>query len=674
MNQQVVQSIQEAEKMLVEDNYTGAREKFLNLQKLHPLVEKIGSMVIICEVLFAASIKLSGYGIDYYWVLQVSPSATFACVKFRYLKLIAALQPLKNKFPGTELALRIVEDAFAVLSDCEKRSAYDLERNACREGYEILDFSVQEEMLTNGTDETMSKDSVFSVPRTKGNLVDSSFCSLESVGQKISYQDYYNFEDDRISVEVEAGQIWAAHYSRSLQMQGNYRYARVCLNSEEETVCVTWLKPNPVAADERRWCDAGLPVACGSFELDLDSTCEVAWSTISSYKCSWDCGVAEDQFEIYPRRGELWALYRNWNIDEWASSRDSVKLCTFEIVEMISDFSKYTGADCVCLEKVDGFNYIFKRKAIGGSPVTFHVTPSQLYMFSHKVPAYKFLGGEIDGVVDGMFELDHLALPDHMINEISIQKTPDMDEVSSSPSISSTIPSSCNSCPEDDILKPKWSISNFSKGQIWAVYYGEDLMPRLYTRIDSIISESQVFVTLLEPLPILDCEINWKKENLPIVCGLFKVSKTGVLLELSQFAYLAHFHQSTETLYKIEPLKGEIWAIYKNWNNKWKQSDHEFYECKIVQILSDCKEGDGIRIARLEEVKGYVTFFQKKQYDGFDLTCEVLKTQMLSFSHRIPAFKVPGIGSYGIPESSWHVEPNALPPKRDQFQVRTLVL
>ena len=317
--------------------------------------------------------------------------------------------------------------------------------------------------------------------------------------------------------------------------------------------------------------------------------------------------------------------------------------------------------------KVDGFRSIFERQKIGGSPVTFHISPDNLYIFSHNIPAYRFKGGEIDKVVDGMFELDQLALPDSMFQEIiDSQKAPKNGNVSSFPS---SIPlgglPSPKSSPQDKLLKPSWSLNDFATGQVWAVNSGKDFLPRQYTRIDDIISESQVCVTFLEPLPILDHEIDWKKENLPIVCGKFKVSGASVNLEMSQFSYNVNCQKSTvEPIYEIYPLKGEIWAMYKNWNSKWKRSDYENYQCQVVEILSDLHERDEITIARLQEVKGCLTFFHRLQIDGFDVTHPVSQSKMLGFSHRILAFRVPGIGKYDIPESSWHLEPNALPPKR----------
>ncbi|GAV60190.1 DUF3444 domain-containing protein [Cephalotus follicularis] len=263
-----------------------------------------------------------------------------------------------------------------------------------------------------------------------------------------------------------------------------------------------------------------------------------------------------------------------------------------------------------------------------------------------------------------MFELDLLALPDDIFKDIETPKVVQRNISNLSTLTTTEELMFLNPFSDNNILKPSWSKNDFAPGQVWAVYYGNDLMPRVYTQVNNTVSGSQVCVTLLESLPTLDHEIHWKKENLPIVNGIFKVSGTSVNIEMSKFSHLVPCRQSVcKSFYKIYPLKGEIWAMYKKWNIEWKQPDHNSYQCQIVEILSG-SEGDGITVARLGEVKGCLTFFHRQQCDGFDLTHAVSRVETLSFSHRIPAFRVPGIGKYGIPESSWHLEPKALIPIR----------
>ena len=76
-------------------------------------------MMTVCDMLSTSNMTVPGYGIDYYWVLQLAPYSTMDAVKSRYQWLLTLLQPIKKTFPGTELALKLVADAFSILSDHE---------------------------------------------------------------------------------------------------------------------------------------------------------------------------------------------------------------------------------------------------------------------------------------------------------------------------------------------------------------------------------------------------------------------------------------------------------------------------------------------------------------------------------------------------------------------------
>lgn len=63
---------------------------------------------------------------DYYQVLGVTKEATDSEIKKAYKKLALQLHPDKNKAPGAVEAFKAVGNAAAVLTDVEKRKAYDL--------------------------------------------------------------------------------------------------------------------------------------------------------------------------------------------------------------------------------------------------------------------------------------------------------------------------------------------------------------------------------------------------------------------------------------------------------------------------------------------------------------------------------------------------------------------
>lgn len=62
---------------------------------------------------------------DYYEILGVTKTATEVEIKKQYRKLALQFHPDKNKTPGASEAFKAIGNAFAVLSDPEKRKKYD---------------------------------------------------------------------------------------------------------------------------------------------------------------------------------------------------------------------------------------------------------------------------------------------------------------------------------------------------------------------------------------------------------------------------------------------------------------------------------------------------------------------------------------------------------------------
>ncbi|XP_059645282.1 uncharacterized protein LOC132286882 [Cornus florida] len=260
-------------------------------------------------------------------------------------------------------------------------------------------------------------------------------------------------------------------------------------------------------------------------------------------------------------------------------------------------------------------------------------------------------------------ELDPLAaIPDALKN--MAQEETSENGISSEYSSLTHCPLFSPHTPESSI-KFRWSAEHVASEQIWAVYDGPDSMPRRYVVVNNLISDNEACVTFLDPHPMLDDEIYWVEENLPFVVGLFRASTTTLNLSITHFSHLIDCDPSAnKSFYKIYPKKGEVWAMYRNWNSRWKQSDFTHYRCEIVEIISDLIDKDSeLKTASLVPLSGCMTFFRRQLSNEFELVRTVPRTEMLSFSHRIVAFTVPGIEKHGIPEGSLHLEPNALPLK-----------
>jgi len=74
-----------------------------------------------------AVVRIKKCSKDYYAVLEITrEQATEVVIKKQYRKLALLMHPDKNSAPGAEEAFKVVSQAFATLSDPEKKKRYDL--------------------------------------------------------------------------------------------------------------------------------------------------------------------------------------------------------------------------------------------------------------------------------------------------------------------------------------------------------------------------------------------------------------------------------------------------------------------------------------------------------------------------------------------------------------------
>ncbi|CAN4108661.1 unnamed protein product [Withania somnifera] len=216
--------------------------------------------------------------------------------------------------------------------------------------------------------------------------------------------EFSDFEKLKAQNCFATDQVWAC-YDTADGMPRFYAHIRkVC--SPEFKVMFSWLEAQPEDQSSRAWVRTELPVGCGKFRHG--STDFTSDRLTFSHQVQCEMGK-RGVYIVYPRKGETWALFKDWDI-RWSSDPDNHRKYKYEIVEILSDYVVDVGVQVGYLDKVTKFVSLFqrtRRTELG----TFFVKRNELYKFSHRIPSFKMTGAEGEGVPAGSFELDPASLP-----------------------------------------------------------------------------------------------------------------------------------------------------------------------------------------------------------------------------------------------------------------------
>lgn len=728
-------------------DYTGARTLLLETLQTNPGLDGAVEMLAVLEVLCAAP---AGRPPHWYRALQVLPGDGAAAIEARHRALLAQLEPVRDALPGADLALRLVDNAYKVLSDPAKRAEFDSSNKAGGSIKQMAvgafssahadlrrdSISLTERMHVDGSATPLGTnpdlDRVKSVDTEHVRQIDRPFlgvgnCSnvasssktmrtdhcflgddgefelheenhadkkLKSVWEKDVYSvssseedpdgcfadlsdaiqddpcsseqyDYHNFEEDRSIQQFATGQIWAGYDWEKFPR----RYARINkVLTDKMQLYVSWFKPCPQSHEEKNWLIASLPFVCGTF---IAEERQISLSSISMFSHEISRDTLNQHLEVFPRQGEVWAIYSDWDIG-WCNNPEMRKKSAFSVVEILTSYSEDSGCTVAPLIKVGGFRSVFQRYMRSGRELVLQVCSDNLLMFSHRIPLFRFTHEA--GTV---LELEHSIVPENLRHQNTLASVTPLSPLSGLHSdtngfheaamaqFSSASTSNLGSgTSQQGVMNynNKLSSEDFMEGQIWAVYDARDRMPRSYVRIIHVVSDATVFVLKLEPHPMLNEEIRWVEDGLPVACGVFRAGTETTYKDISAFSHPVQCDWSSKkSFYRIFPKKGEIWAMYKNWKITLNSTDIDKCEPRMVEILSDYTDENGVNVCSLTRVKGCLSFFQRALLEDFHLTRWISKSEMLSFSHRVPAFVVIEIRERDIPQGSWHLEPSALP-------------
>ncbi|KAA8540018.1 hypothetical protein F0562_026710 [Nyssa sinensis] len=225
--------------------------------------------------------------------------------------------------------------------------------------------------------------------------------------------DFHDFDLDRTESCFGENQVWAA-YDNDDGMPRFYAMIHKVISMKPFKMQISWL--NSKTTNEFGpvdWIGSGFTKTCGDFRA---GKYEINTSLNSfSHTVKWMKGT-RGAVCIFPKKGDVWALYRNWS-PNWNEHTPDEVIHKYDMVEVLDDYNEDRGVSVTSLIKVAGFRTVFHPHL---DPVkAWRIPRQEMFRFSHQVPNYLLTGQEAQNAPKGCQELDPAATPVELLQVIT---------------------------------------------------------------------------------------------------------------------------------------------------------------------------------------------------------------------------------------------------------------
>ncbi|KAL8215893.1 hypothetical protein R6Q57_022730 [Mikania cordata] len=235
--------------------------------------------------------------------------------------------------------------------------------------------------------------------------VDSDVADAKATLMTVPDPDFHDFDMDRTERSFDGNQVWAA-YDEDDGMPRYYAMIHNVVSKKPFKMQISWLNSKSNAElGPINWVSAGFPKTNGDFRIGK----HVLNTSLNSFshKVQWTKGK-KGVIQIYPKIGNVWALYRNWS-PNWNELTPDEVIHKYDMVAIIEDFDEEKGVTVAPLVKVPGFKSVFHKHANVAEARS--IPKNEIFRLSHQVPFTLLTGEESVNVPKGCVELDPAALP-----------------------------------------------------------------------------------------------------------------------------------------------------------------------------------------------------------------------------------------------------------------------
>ncbi|KAG6485312.1 hypothetical protein ZIOFF_053846 [Zingiber officinale] len=229
--------------------------------------------------------------------------------------------------------------------------------------------------------------------------------------------DFHDFDNDRSEKAFRGDEIWAT-YDDEDGMPRYYALVQKVITLNPFKIRFSFLTSKSNSEfGPLNWVASGFPKSCGDFRIGRYEVTDTI--NIFSHKVTWEKGP-RGIIKIVPRKGETWALYRNWS-PEWNEHTPDDVIYKYDMVEVLEDYNEEHGVSIIPLVKISEFRTVFSRNT---DPKQIkRIQKEEMFRFSHQVPSHLLTGEEAENSPKGYFELDPAATPLELLQIIKDSKT-----------------------------------------------------------------------------------------------------------------------------------------------------------------------------------------------------------------------------------------------------------
>ncbi|KAI3686373.1 hypothetical protein L1987_80048 [Smallanthus sonchifolius] len=280
---------------------------------------------------------------------RVAEQSSVLHVSNAYTKVNSGGQRVKVDNSRRELSqaeIRIMLMTKARKEILKKKDEWDVEKASKKEN------SVKkhgEEIIVNDT----SKVKDVKAPLTdtiNTDYMDPDVADVKATLMSVPDPDFHDFDMDRTERSFGENQVWAA-YDDEDGMPRYYAMIHNVISKKPFKMQISWLnsKTNSELGPVD-WVSSGFPKTSGDFRIGKHEFNTTLNSF--SHKVQWAKGK-KGVIQIYPKKGDVWALYRNWS-PSWNELTPDEVIHQYDMVSILEDFNEEKGVTIAPLVKISG--------------------------------------------------------------------------------------------------------------------------------------------------------------------------------------------------------------------------------------------------------------------------------------------------------------------------------